>query len=204
MQSALNQRAPVISPTILGQLGRWLDQVDPGVHRRVKGLRLVTAYGIAAMLGLVVYHSYQFPGGSSLSNFAAGLALWASVSEGQATRWSSTRDLALLNAAGVAGAVIFLGFSSTSPILGHARPELILITGAFFVAYLKQFGILGAGVGSQIYIGQFLAYETGITRGDLGMVLLAGLVAAIASIAPRLLSGPAKHPTPPAVNTAFG
>jgi hypothetical protein len=203
MQSALNQRSPVISPTIIGQIGRWLDQVDPGGHRRVKGLRLVTAYGIAALLGLVLYHSYQFPGGSSLINFAAGLALWASVSEGQATRWSSTRDLALLNGAAVVGAVIFLGFSST-PILGHPRPELILITGAFFVGYLKRFGILGAGVGSQIYIGQLLAYETGITRGDLGMVLLAGFVAAIASIVPRLLSGPAEHPTPPAVNTAFG
>jgi hypothetical protein len=26
-------------------LARWLDRVGPGVHRRVKGLRLITAYG---------------------------------------------------------------------------------------------------------------------------------------------------------------
>ena len=29
----------------------WLGQIDPGAHRRIKGLRLVTTYGIAAMLG---------------------------------------------------------------------------------------------------------------------------------------------------------
>ena len=29
----------------------WLDCIDPGAHRRIKGLRLVTAFGIAAMLG---------------------------------------------------------------------------------------------------------------------------------------------------------
>ena len=27
----------------------WLDRLDPGVHRRIKGLRLVTAFGIAWM-----------------------------------------------------------------------------------------------------------------------------------------------------------
>jgi hypothetical protein len=30
---------------------RWLNRIDPGAHRRIRGLRLVTAYGIAAMLG---------------------------------------------------------------------------------------------------------------------------------------------------------
>ena len=29
----------------------WLDRIDPGAHRRVKGLRLVTAFGIAALVG---------------------------------------------------------------------------------------------------------------------------------------------------------
>ena len=36
--------------SMVERLGGWLDRIDPGVHRRVKGLRLVTAYGIAAML----------------------------------------------------------------------------------------------------------------------------------------------------------
>ena len=40
---------PSSKPTIL--LVEWLVHVDPGTHRRIKGLRLVTAYGIAAMLG---------------------------------------------------------------------------------------------------------------------------------------------------------
>lgn len=36
---------------VLTNLERWVDRVDPGTHRRIKGLRLVTAYGIAAALG---------------------------------------------------------------------------------------------------------------------------------------------------------
>jgi hypothetical protein len=180
---------------VIREMGAWLERVDPGGHRRIKGLRLVTAYGIAAMLGVVLHRTYEFSGGSLLSGLAAGFALWASVSEGQATRWLSSRDLAMLNAAAVLGAMMFVGFSSIS-VPGRAGPEWILITGAFLVGYLKRFGISGAGVGSQIYIGQLLAYGTRITRDDLSMVLLAGLVAAVAAIVPRLLSGPAEHPAP--------
>ncbi|PRY07981.1 hypothetical protein [Paraburkholderia sp. BL25I1N1] len=36
---------------VLSLATTWLDQLDPGTHRRIKGLRLVTAYGIAAALG---------------------------------------------------------------------------------------------------------------------------------------------------------
>jgi hypothetical protein len=180
--------------SMVQRIGQWLESIDPGVHRRVQGLRLVTAYGIAAMLGALLYSSYHLSGGWVLSYLAAGFSLWASVSEGQATRWLSTRDLVLLNAAAVAGAgsVITLG-----PLLRHGRmgPEWILITGAFMVGYLKRFGITGAGIGSQIYIGQLLGYGTGLTRADLGMVALAGLIATIASVVPRLLSGPAEHPS---------
>jgi Fusaric acid resistance protein-like len=192
MESAPKE-SHALQPAPAPKIASWLRQIDPGVHRRIKGLRLVTAYGIAAMLGIVLQRTYQFSGSSYLSYLAAGFALWASVSEGQTTRWHSTRDLALLNAAGAAGTMSYVALSSISPG-GHAGPEWILITGAFFVGYLKRFGILGAGLGSQIYIGQLLAYGTGITRRDLGMVLLAGLVAAGASIIPRVLSGPAEHP----------
>ncbi len=193
MESATKE-SYALQPALVAKIASWLEQIDPGVHRRIKGLRLVTAYGIAAMLGMLLQHTYQFAGISYLSYLAAGFALWASVSEGQTTRWHSTRDLALLSAAGAAGAISFVALSSISPGLGYAGPEWILITGAFFVGYLKRFGILGAGIGSQIYIGQLLAYGTGITRRDAGMVLLAGLVAAVASIIPRVLSGPAEHP----------
>jgi|SRR3984885_1243596 hypothetical protein len=181
--------------SIVERIGQWLDRIDPGVHRRVKGLRLVTAYGIAAMLGALLYSSYHISGGSILSYLAAGFGLWASVSEGQSTRWLSTRDLVLLNAAAVAGAVSLIGLAPLLMHHGRLRPEWILITGAFLVGYLKRFGILGAGIGSQIYIGQLLGYGTGVTRADLGLVALAGLIATVASVVPRLLSGPAEHAT---------
>ncbi len=46
---------PAFAPESLAGLpaagARWLDSIDPGAHRRIKGLRLVTAFGIAAMLG---------------------------------------------------------------------------------------------------------------------------------------------------------
>lgn len=194
MDSAPKRPSSTIRRTPIRQLALWLVQIDPGAHRRIKGLRLVTAYGIAAMLGIVLQRSYQFEGSANFSYLAAGFALWASVSEGQATRWLSTRDLVLLNAAAVAGAMSFVGLSSISLTSGRAGPEWILMSGAFLVGYLKRFGILGGGVGSQVYIGQLLAYTTGITRRDLFMVSLAGLVAAVASIVPRVLSGPAEHP----------
>ncbi|MGA6987769.1 MAG: FUSC family protein [Terriglobales bacterium] len=194
MDSAPRQQSSAILPTAPQEAASWLEQIDPGAHRRIKGLRLVTAYGIAAMLGIVLERSYQFAGSSYLSYLAAGFALWASVSEGKATRRQSARDLIALNAAAVAGAMSFVALASISPISGRAGPEWILITGAFFVGYLKRFGIIGGGVGSQIYIGQLLAYTTGITRHDLPMVALAGLVAAAASVVPRVLSGPAEHP----------
>ena len=180
------------------RLGGWLDRIDAGAHRRVKGLRLVTAYGIAAMLGALLHSWYHISDRSFLSYLAAGFGLWASVSEGQATRWLSTRDLVILNAAAVTGALSLIGLT---PILMRfgLGPEWILITGAFLVGYLKRFGILGAGIGSQIYIGQLLGYGTAITRADLGLVALAGLIATVAAVVPRLLSGPAEHPTPVSV-----
>jgi|HubBroStandDraft_6_1064221.scaffolds.fasta_scaffold12318_7 hypothetical protein len=34
-------------------IGSWFDRIDPGTHRRIKGLRLVTAFGLAALLAIV-------------------------------------------------------------------------------------------------------------------------------------------------------
>ncbi|HEX4259616.1 MAG TPA: FUSC family protein [Acetobacteraceae bacterium] len=86
---------------------------------------------------------------------------------------------------------------------GRPGPEVALALGAFLVGYLKRFGVLGAGIGSQIYIGQLLAYGAGLTRADLPTVAVAGSIAALAAIVPRLLSGPAEHPaTGPMVEAA--
>jgi hypothetical protein len=172
----------------------WLDRIDPGTHRRIKGLRLITAYGIALMMGNLQGLSLRLPGHSSLGILAAGFALWASVSEGQCTRSASSRDLALLVLAAVIGAATMSGLAPPLANFGRAGPEFTLVTGAFMVGYLKPSGVLGAGLGSQFYIGQLLAYGAGSTSKDLVTIAIAGLMAAVAAIVPRLLSGPAEHP----------
>jgi Fusaric acid resistance protein-like len=178
----------------LTRVGQWLDRIDTGVHRRIKGLRLVTAYGIAAMLGAMPEISSAVPHSSSLSSIAAGFALWASVSEGQSTRIKSSRDLLVLNGAAVLGAVIMIGLAPILTGPGRPGPELVLVSGAFLVGNLKRFGILGGGIGSQIFIGQLLTYGARLTSADFGMVVVAGVIGALACIVPRVLSGPAELP----------
>lgn len=190
------------SSPILTSALQWLERVDPGTHRRIKGLRLVTAYGIAAMLGTLPAISHGLAHGILLSFLAAGFALWASVSEGGATRPESSRALVLLVAAAVAGAAVMIGLAPLLTGPGRPGPELTLATGAFLVGYLKRFGVLGAGIGSQVFIGQLLAYNTHLTSSDLPMVLVAGLIAALAAIVPRMLSGPAEHPVAALSGTA--
>jgi hypothetical protein len=180
--------------TALGSAATWLEQVDPGTHRRIKGLRLVTAYGIAAALGTLQDITHSLPGAMSVGSLAAGFALWASVSEARVTRPESSRDLTLLCAAAALGAAMFIGFAPLLQAIARAGPELTLVTGAFLVGYLKRFGVLGAGLGSQIYIGQLLAYGAHLTPVDLPAVAVAALIAMLASIVPRLLSGPAERP----------
>jgi Fusaric acid resistance protein-like len=178
-----------------GAIG-WLNSIDPGAHRRIKGLRLVTAYGIAAMLGTMTDIARGLPNGAALSSLAAGFALWASVSEGRATRGGSTRDLLLLSAAAVLGAASYIVLAPLLQRLGRAGPELTLAGGAFLVGYLRRFGVTGAGLGSQVYIGQLLAYGAHLSIPDLPTAAVAGLLAALASVVPRLLSGPGEHPPP--------
>lgn len=181
-------------PRALRRAATWLEQLDPGTHRRIKGLRLVTAYGIAAALGTLQDITHGLPGATLVGSLAGNFALWASVSEARVSRPESSRDLAFLCAAAALGAAMFIGFAPILRTLGKAGPELTLVTGAFLVGYLKRFGILGAGMGSQIYIGQLLAYNVRLTPVDLPAVVVAGLIAMLASIVPRLLSGPAERP----------
>jgi hypothetical protein len=183
-------------PEIVSEITQWLDRVDPGVHRRIKGLRLVTAYGIAAMLGALHDIAQGLPDAASLSSLAGGFALWSSVSEGQAMRTKSARDLLLLSAAAALGAASFIAAAPLLAGLGRAGPELALASGAFCAGYLRRFGVLGAGAGSQIYIGQLYALGAGLTPGDLSTIVIAGAIAALAAIVPRMLSGPAERPPP--------
>ncbi|HEY5302270.1 MAG TPA: FUSC family protein [Acetobacteraceae bacterium] len=167
-------------------------------------MRLVTAYAIAAMLGTLQGISHGLSGGASLGSLAGGFALWASVSEGRTTRSESSRDLALLVAAAALGAASMIALAPVLGAKGWPGPELTLVTGAFLVGYLKRFGVLGAGVGSQVYIGQLLAYTAGLTRADLPTVAVAGVIAGIAAIVPRVLSGPAEHPAFAPINGTVG
>jgi hypothetical protein len=178
----------------VARIADWLERVDPGTHRRIKGLRLVTAYGIAALLGHLPEFSRGLSNSAWLSFLAAGFALWASVSEARTTRAKSSRDLVVLCAAAAVGAVSMIVLS---PILsGSGRPgaELTLVSGAFLVGYLRRFGVLGTGVGSQIYIGQLLAYGAQLVNADLWSVGLAAVIAAVGAVVPRVLSGPAERP----------
>jgi len=183
----------------------WLERLDPGSRRRIKGLRLVSAYAIAVLVGALPGVNGRVAHGELLSFLAGGFALWASVSEAKETRGESCRDLVILCGAATVGALVMIGLA---PLLsGHGRPgpEMTLVTGAFFVGYLKRFGILGAGIGSQIYIGQFLAYSAGLTMADLQLVGVAGLLSVVASVVPRLFSDLVEHVGPaPHVAVAMG
>ena len=74
------------TPWAAGAAKAWLERIDPGTHRRIKGLRLVTAFAIAWMMANLPGLFPQLPGRAALGVMAAGFALWASVSEGRTTR----------------------------------------------------------------------------------------------------------------------
>ena len=103
----------------------WFERIDPGVHRRIKGLRLVTAFGLAAMLGTMPEIAGH---GLRLITLASGFVLWASVSEARPTRFESTRDLVLLNvAAGFGAASVALSVIKacpTSPVRAPAQSPI--------------------------------------------------------------------------------
>jgi hypothetical protein len=172
----------------------WLEHIDPSAKRRVKGLRLITAFGIAAALGTMHDIHANLPATLPLGTLAGGIALWASVSEARNTRPESSRDLALLCAAAVLGAILFALLSPALQPLAGAAPELLLVPGAFLVGYLKRYGVLGAGIGSQFYIGELLAYAGVLTKPNIPSIVVAGLIAMLAAIVPRMLSGPSETP----------
>lgn len=185
----MRMRSNIISEAI-----GWVERMDPEAHRRVKGLRLVTAYGIAALLGSAV--SQQNAQAAALSLLAGNMALWASVLEARSTRAESTRDLLLLCLAAAVGAVTMISAASLLGGAGTPGTELLIASGAFLVGYLNRYGTFGKGIGAQIFLGQIFAYACKLTWADRDVVALAGILASIASVVPRLLSGPSEKPAP--------
>ncbi|OZI66946.1 FUSC family protein [Bordetella genomosp. 11] len=172
-------------PSLLARL----QDLDPDGHGRIKGLRLVAAYGIAAMLGGVhALATLRLPP-ATLAFLAGAYALWASVSEARATPGASCRDLAVLCATSGLGALLYIGVGPSLARLMPAGAEFALVLGAFLVGFLKRFGVLGAGMGSQVYIGEILAYSFNFDRTDLVSVGVAVSIAIPSAIIPRLLAG---------------
>jgi hypothetical protein len=168
-------------------IAAWIDKVDPGAERRLKGLRLVAAYALAVTLGSLWDVVNRTSGGIHMAQLAGGFALWASVSEARSERFAASRELVILCAAAMLGAV---SYSLLSPLLRQhewVSVESVLVTGAFLVAYLKYFGTLGAGIGSQLYIGQLLAFGFDAGPSDLGSIGAAGIIAMVSSVLPRWL-----------------
>jgi len=172
------QDAPSLQPSY------WLQCFDPGGRRRIKGIQLVVAYALAATAGTLVgsghYHAV-------LPSLAGGFALWASVSEARSTRAQSCRDLFLLTAAAALGATIFILLSVPLHNSGLSDSEPILVSGAFLVGYLRRFGLTGAGIGSQIFIGQLLAFSAQISMNDVSVLAWAWMISAFSAVIPRLV-----------------
>ena len=172
----------------------WLNEVDPGMHRRFRGLRLVAGYGMATAISYLSASLLGIPNPEVLSSLANGFALWASVVEWQPTRRMAIRDLAVFVLAAAFGAFTYVYLRPLLLVKAWPGPEFALVIGGFFVAYLRPFGLLAAGIGSQIYVGQLLAYNADLTYQERSTIALAGGIAAITVIVPRLFGGPSEPP----------
>lgn len=164
---------------LLKQGRSWLRALDPGGQGRIKGLRLVAAYALAALGGSIVGSHSSLDGVHLLGPPAGGFALWASVSEANSRRGEASWDLVLLVlAAALAGSAIAV-----------VPREIMLVPGAFLVGYLRRFGWLGTGVGSQIFIGMALTFSYGLEATAIPTILIAGAIAIPSAVVPRLLWG---------------
>jgi hypothetical protein len=155
----------------------------------LKGLRLVCAYGLGFAFGESLGRAIDGGTGMSLGFLVGNFALWASVSEMQIKRARAVFDLIALCIAASCGALLFAVSSPELARLGRCGPELVLVCGAFLTGALKRFGVLGGGIGSQLYIGALLAYGARPHSADVGMLAMAAPAAAVAAVLPRLLIG---------------
>ena len=172
------------------RLVAWLDQVDPGGRRRIRGLRLAAVFAVASMAGVL-----SFPGPRSLdaAAMAGNCAIWSSLYEAAATRRRASADLLLFIAAAALGAISSAVWSWIVGFSGSALALLPLAGGAFLVGYAKRWGPLGTGIGGLAFIGQALAVGLRLTPAFLPMIAAAALIAAGTAILLRVLGGPSER-----------
>ncbi|SFM93083.1 FUSC family protein [Variovorax sp. OV329] len=152
-----------------------------------KGARIVASYGMAAVLALALARLLGLgPQERELTlMLAANMALWACVSEAGRSRLHGACLLVLLCVAFVLGAGSFAWLSGLLTHAGVVAPEFALLIGAAAVGGLRRFGSAGAGVGSQFYIGQMLAWSLGLRADHLALLLVAGLASVGAALLAR-------------------
>jgi hypothetical protein len=164
---------------------RWLDGVDPGGRRRIRGLRLVAVFAVASMAGMLAMPSDSL----AASACAGSFAIWASVYENAPTRQQGCIDLIALIAASALGAATSAVWTSLFGVGNAALWLLPLAGGAFLVDYLKRYGALGTGVGSMAFIGQAIGFGLGLTAAALPILGTAALIAVGAAAGLRVLGG---------------
>lgn len=125
-------------------------------HRRIKGLRLVTAYGNAAALGTLQDVTHGLPGATLVGSLAGSFALWASVSEARVARAESSRDLAPLlawDAAAVAMIVYAMALPNRYDIASAAFAFTLIVTLA--IGGVHSISLLGARAWETLLGGAF-------------------------------------------------
>lgn len=174
-----------------------------------KGGRIVAGYGSAALFTLGLAHVFETSDNDKfMLTLAGNMALWASVSEsGRSRRHGSLILLLMLCPAFILGAASFAWLAGLLRRDGRAAPEFALLLGAIAVGGSRRFGSAGAGIGSQFYIGQIVAWSVGLSVAQFRQLLLAGAGAAAATLLCRALLSefiPPEAPAPikpPALST---
>ncbi len=164
----------------------WLDGIDPGGRRRIRGLRLVATFAGASMGAFLA-----MPGANALnaSAIAGGVAIWAGVYENAPTRRRGVFELTVLIAAASVGA---LSCCVWSAIVGTSDVPLWLLpvaAGAFLVDYAKRYGTLATSAAAMGFIGQAFGFGLYLRFHDLPMTIAATLIAIIAACTLRILGG---------------
>jgi len=146
--------------SLMSRAVEWIERIDPGTHRRVKGLRLVTAYGIAALLVTLPSITQGLHGGESLGALAGGFALWRVCLGSDGSERVGPRSCPVVRSRSSGGAPddVVSSFPGGAGLSGRGACACCW---AFLVGHMKRYGVLGARIGSQLYLGQLFAFGLG-------------------------------------------